>query len=1198
MPRRRFFFRDMPVLRAVLLVAAVALSAVGAAGADTTAPPTVRESAPEIYYMQDDAGRLVPVPGFRYRDFVDLLRIKEGLPGLPEPPPAVLENVVLRAAVPSAGAADGTEAAATMPTTCAVTVELTVRQSRSGWVSLPLALDGLLLTAAPRHEGPGRMLLAADSAGGATAQPQSGGYRLWMTGPTDGTGEDLRHSVILTGNIAIDASPTHESITLDMPRATASLVELKTPRIAPEVSVRPSSLPPRVEPQAGGTGSTVTLVGLAGTAKVRIGARQNEAGTEVIGTDMNRAALPQAMVESLVRIDGRAAITEASIRLENLPSDASTIRVALPPRATLRSIRSPSALVALEGTDAQPQAVIRIDRSADGRGVVELECERPVDPSGREPFEPLGFAVEKIPSWRQWGRASIVVEGDWQVEWDSAEGTRRIDPPVAARRPGFVAAFAYDAQPARLPLRVLPRGSRVVIEPEYRYDVSAARVALDARLRVSVRGAPVSRIVVGLDGWDVDEVGPASVVDSAAVSSEGGRLVVPFVQPLSGDAVVDIRCGRSLDHDSNRVGWRIPAPQADLVGPASIIITSQSDIELLPDADGIRGLVRQLTPTTMRSDAERVALAYRLDGTDGSFEATRRFLPRRVDASVAVQADIDESDTIVRETIRFDVAHVPLEFVALAVPEAVMRTGTLEVRQNGLLLNPDEAGDGRSQAGRSDEVSAAEAETSEAAAGLPSPPMVQLRAMLAMPLLGAGDVTVEYELPTPTVAPESTVADDLPLVLPAATRIGRQSITLTVPETLSIDVRGDAWKRDVASLGSIASRTWTTARSQEMVPLAISARKRSPQGDTVVDAAWLQTRLFGDRREDIYRYAIISSAELITLSMPPGVTAAADDASPTDAATHDRDSHDHDSAVEVRLNGQPVAGAVRTDGQVVIELPRRAGNAAWLVELVAGRKRETMSGLLAGTTGMPTVVSLQAPRFPAGTLQRRFYWELVLEPHEHAIGHPGGWTSQQRWGWGPLGLHRSPVVSRDLLAAWLNSSCGPAQQAPIPAGNPADAPPPARSAVDVPGAGSRIVFSGVGPPGMGRIWVVPTWLLVLAASGPVLALGLLGVYLPWLRTVPVVLGLAVVAGLAAAAFPELAPLVVQAAVPGAALAALAAALRFVLDERSPTPPPPRLPAAVVSASSLTQVAPQPSLIINPSSPPQREGATAVGRDTP
>jgi hypothetical protein len=102
--------------------------------------------------------------------------------------------------------------------------------------------------------------------------------------------------------------------------------------------------------------------------------------------------------------------------------------------------------------------------------------------------------------------------------------------------------------------------------------------------------------------------------------------------------------------------------------------------------------------------------------------------------------------------------------------------------------------------------------------------------------------------------------------------------------------------------------------------------------------------------------------------------------------------------------------------------------------------------------------------------------------------------------------------------------------------------------------------------------------------------------------VPVVLCLAGVASLAAVAFPELAPLVAQAAVPGAALAALAAALRFVLDNRAPAlpspSPSPRVPAAVVSASSLTQVAPQPSLIINPASAAQGEGATAVGRDQP
>jgi hypothetical protein len=1185
MTSRPFFLRALTVLRAVLLVAAVALPAARSPGADGVATPAIREAAPEIYYMQDDAGRLVPVPGFRYRDFVDLLRIKEGLPGLPEPPPAVLENVVLRATLPAAGAAAGTADVVAQMTTCQVTVELTVRQSRSGWVSLPLALDGLLLTAAPRYEGPGRMLLAAASSADAAigAEPKQGGYRLWMTGPSKGADEDLRHSIVLTGHISLEASPTHESITLQMPRATASLVELQTLRLDPDVSVRPAGLPPRVEPQADGTGSLVTLVGLAGTAQIRIGARRNEAGAETIGTDSSRAAVPQAMVESLVRIDGRVAITQASIRLDNLPPDTATIRVGLPPRATLRSIRSPSTLVALEGTDAQPEAVIRIDQGADGRCLVELECERPIDPAGREAFEALGFAVANIPPWRQWGRASIVVEGDWQVEWDDAGSNRRIDPPLSARRPGFVAAFAYDAQPARLPLRVLPRGSRVVIEPEYRYDVSATRVALDARLRVSVRGAPVSRIVVSLDAWDVDEVGPASVVDSAAVSSEGGRLVIPFVQPLSGDAVVEIRCGRSLAHDSSRVSWKIPAPQADLVGPASIIIASQSDIELLPDAEGVRGLVRQLTPTTLRSDADRVALAYRLDGTDGSFEATRRFLPRRVDASITAQADIDEADMIVRETIRFAVAHVPLEYVSLDVPEAVMRNGTLELRQNGLLLNPEEDVEGGGQTGRASDAPAATA-----------PPRVRLRAMLAMPLLGVGEVSVQYELPTPTMVPESTVAEDLPLVLPAATRIGGQSITLTVPETVSIDVRGDTWKRDVASLGSVASRTWTTARSQETVPLAISARKRSPLGDTVVDAAWLQTRLLGDRREDIYRYCVISSADQLALSLPQGFAATGDDAPWTDDVARAADV-----AVEVRLNGRPQPGAARANGRIVIELPQRAVSPTWLVEVVASQKRDRWAGVFGEVAGMPTVVSLQPPVFSAGTLQRRFYWELVLEPDEHLVGHPRGWTSQQRWEWGAFGFRRVPVVSPDVLAAWLSGSCAAVGQPAVAFGADADARPatPLGLTADVPAAGSRSVFSGVGPPEAGRILVVPTWLLVLAVSGPVLAMGLSGVYQPRLRSVPIVLGVAGVASLTAAVFPELALLMAQAALPGVALTLLAATLRFVLDRR-PTVSPTRGATPVVSASSLTQVAPQPSLIIAPSSSPQREGSTAAARDFP
>jgi hypothetical protein len=145
----------------------------------------------------------------------------------------------------------------------------------------------------------------------------------------------------------------------------------------------------------------------------------------------------------------------------------------------------------------------------------------------------------------------------------------------------------------------------------------------------------------------------------------------------------------------------------------------------------------------------------------------------------------------------------------------------------------------------------------------------------------------------------------------------------------------------------------------------------------------------------------------------------------------------------------------------------------------------------------------------------------------------------------------------------------------------------------VPLAGQRSVYTGAGPPEQGRLWLVPTWLVVLAVSGPVLAIGLLVVYTAALRTVSVLLAAATLASLAAAAAPGIAPLVVQAAAPGLALAGLAAFLRRVL--RAPAPDrQPVVPS--VSASSLTQVA-APSLIIAASSPGLEATAATAGDAT-
>ena len=1066
--------------------------------AETSADPVppVREVGPEIFYLRDDGGRLVPVPGFNYRDFVDLLRLKDGLPGVPQPPAAVLERIEVDGDL----AADGTEV-------CELTITLRLRQTRVGWGRVPLALSGIALTAAPVHDGGGRLILDADAA--------TNGYEAWLEAAVDSV-----HTVTLVGAAAVDRGAVADTLSLDLPRATASLVRLRTPRETPQVEVRPGGLAPQVAPAEGG-GSVVECAGMSGRVALRIASRS--------GSDGPGAAPPQATVDSLVRIDGTVASTEATVRLEGLPANSREVRIMLPPRMRLESVGDPAALVRVTGDAQAPEAVVRIRPDAEGRAVVDLRCERPIDATGASSVEPLGFAVAGIPAWRQRGRMSLVVEGDWHVDWDDTGSNRRVDPPLAARRPGFVAAFAYDSQPARLPLRVRPRGSRVVVEPIYRYEIGATRVSLVAALRVIVRGAPVSRLAIGLHGWSVDDVGPASVVDAAAVATEGGTVVIPLAQPLSGETTVEVRCSLPVDRGSATVGWKLPVPRADLVGPAQVTIASDSDIEILPDPDGIAGLVRQVAAPPRRGESPR--LAYRLDGTDGAFAARRRFLPRRVDATVAAHVTVGLPRTRVEETIRFEVANVPLEFVDLAVARAVLAADELDIRQEGEPLNPFE-------------VSAPAAVPDEAAL---------VRVMLASPLLGTGDIVISFTTPTPEVPAEATVAETVPLVVPVEARVVRQAVTIVASEQYAIDVRGDAWSRDVAAAGGPA-RVWLATNAQASVPLAVSLRPESGAGDTVIEAGWFETRLLPDRRSDIWTFAVSSTAPSVRLALP---------------APRPPQGEPDPGPPRVRVDGAVVAPDQDPDGWLRIPLPQSpsdAGRRRGRIEIAstAARRRGTAAAL-------PEPIVLEPPQFPAGTILRRFYWELGLETDEHVVVPPAGWTAQQRWRWSTFGPEYAPLVSRAALADWIAA----ALQRPA-------------VGADAPLAERRVVYAGVGDPGIAAVWVAPTWLLVLVASGLTLAVGLAIVYRPMLRRVPAVLSLGAAAVMAVALAPDLAPLIGLAALPGAVLALAAAALRIMIDR------PARRPLAPMSSESSTRFIPAASILIAPSVAAASGTATRTG----
>ena len=1167
---------------------------VAAEPAGSPSPP-VREVRPELYYLEDDAGGLVPVPGFRYRDFVELIRLREGLPGLPELPGAVLEQLRVAVAMPPAAASRQT---------AAVRVEAVVRQTRGGWVMLPLKLPELVLDGPPEVTGPGRVVVtidsqpaaadrddeaAADPAAAADGLPvladgSGGGFLAWLDrgdnqAAAAAAGET--QSIVLTGTIPIDATSRRDLLTLTLPAAAASRLEIETWRRQPRVSLEPRVLAPAINSlegdAAGRAGSLVTVEGLVGPTRIRLGKPEEPAASV--------AELAEVTADTVVRVDGRTARIDASLRLSNLPEDRRTVSIKLPPRTTLRRVGQPATLVRRAGTPEEPEVVIQLDDLRAGLAVVELACERAIDASGKTAFDAGGFAVAGVPAWRQWGTVSVVAEGDWQVDWEPRPGNRRVDPPVATQQPGFVAAFAYDSQPASLPLTVRPRSSRVVIEPEYRYHVGGSRIELDVRLRASIRGVAAERVRLAIPGWEVEEVGPAGIVDTARLANEAGDVSVPFLQPLAGDVVVELRCSRPIDRVNTLLRWTTPVPRADLVGPASVTISCDSDIELIPDNELIEGMSRQVAAQQGRAASELPRMAYRVEAAEAIFAATRRFLDRQVDATIAAQVDIGKAVLAVRQVVRLDVAHVPLEFIDWLVPEAILAGTDLEIRQNGQLLTPElvaaeipepappaTADAAAADAADTDADTDTDTDTDAAVPGPGSPGRV-IRALLAEPLLGPGELVVRYRQPLPEIPEETTVAMSVPLLLPRAVSIGRESVTLTEAGGYTVDVRDDRWNRegDLQQLGF--GRTWNAVQRQPQLDLAISKRGEDARGETVVEAAWLRTTVRRGLRLDRWTYAITTAAGRLPVLLPMAKESAANSPRQGGGIT-----------ARLRVDGGDWQTAEDASGRLDIDLGSSGGTHLLEIEIRQARNE----GLLAGLLPLPATVSLNQPGLPPATLYRRVVWEILPPADAQVLAGPAGWTGQQVWSWTRFGFRQTAAVSADDLAAWVAAALAAADVSPERRDEKQDGQPGPGRVNPTDTGEPRLVFSDIGTPVDVGLVIVPRWLLVLTASGlPILAgllVSLRRQLRGWFVAAAVIL---LIGGMAAVPLATLT--VLQAAAPGLTLAGVAGVVGWWrstplgggLAAAGPASRPPQRP------DSVTRAAPEESLVINMKTPPAR-----------
>ncbi|MHC4178088.1 MAG: hypothetical protein ACYSWU_11315, partial [Planctomycetota bacterium] len=126
-----------------------------------------------LYYLKDEQGKLVAVPGFTYEEFEELFKLRERLAHPDRRPRYVLQSI-------SATGTAGTRHAK-------LTVQVRVLVREEGWVRVPLGFDRAFLSESAKYQGPGEGFVHFEAGGQ--------GHVSWIRGPA-GEEHELRLNML------------------------------------------------------------------------------------------------------------------------------------------------------------------------------------------------------------------------------------------------------------------------------------------------------------------------------------------------------------------------------------------------------------------------------------------------------------------------------------------------------------------------------------------------------------------------------------------------------------------------------------------------------------------------------------------------------------------------------------------------------------------------------------------------------------------------------------------------------------------------------------------------------------------------------------------------------------------------------------------------------------------------------------------
>jgi hypothetical protein len=918
----------------------------------------VERAEPDIFYVRDENGELVPLLNYTLDDIKKLVELRDNSAAAPRAT-FRLERLVARA-----------EAVGSYAT---VSLEISIVVSETGWVRVPLRLGNLVLTELPKTMGSGEQLVDFD--------PETREYVAWFRGKA---AEPRQLS--LRGLVTLDSDNGQTRFKLNAPRAALSELELTTRSTNAVGQVVSGGLLTDTQHTP-----SATLFRASGLANDFLMAWRD---AETVRRSLATALSVEGEIVST--IDGGGVDTVAALKVSASGREFSGFQVRLPPGATLIPTDSAEytttevAPPEKGGEQAERKLVeVRLKAKTTLPVNVKLTTRQQHDVTRESTSELGGF--DCVGAVRQWGHLAVKVEDDWQVTFVRRQGVLQSDNlPAEMRSDTVVAGFLYFGQPFSLPVRVSPRQTRTAVEPRYVVRVSPHQLQLDGRLKYHITGAKIFSLSLDLNDWQLDLANlerAAHINSDALVFGTGNTVLIPLRQATTGEIEFKFRATKAIAANVTALDFRLPRLSADSSAATELAVLADDNVVLSPRAEELSGLSSWTPETDLELPAHRQApWFYVSDLPDPHFAASFQVVSRRLAATVEANVTLSPSVTKVEEKLHYTVEHEAAESLVLLMPTSLAQAERVQVQWQDKRLTMEPVS--------SDQVADDE--------------NVAVRVHLPEPLLGPFQLDVAFEWTDEAVdglaAQAATVKLDVPLVMPGE-GFNRCEVNVGTDAPVEVSLVDKSWmQREPLGQAGEPALMLTATEPHTRISLGVSPSESALSDSLAVERAWIQTWLTDDQRIDRAVLRFRCRDGQFTLRMPPGSTAEVYrlDNNVVPAVSQGESPEER---VLTLPQSEPVGGAHVLE--ISYELPQRP--AAW------GKRTLPLPSLLKATAVNPVYWQvllpqneflLAGPRALAGDF--RWMWQTV------------GWGRQPARGPEDLELWSGSSIREEPLPPSLN----------------------------------------------------------------------------------------------------------------------------------------------------------------------------------